>query len=365
MSERTLSLRELNRATLERQWLLERSDRGVLAALAQLVGMQAQLAQAPFIGLWTRLRDFERDDLKRHIEAREVVKATMMRATLHLVTRDDFLRLRGAIQPVLDAAYESIAKGRGPTPDMATLLALARDFMAETPRSFAEITAMFGERFPDVDPGAMRYAVRTQLPLVQTPTDAAWSYPGNPKFALAERWLDAPVTLENDFRALVFRYLAAFGPARVTDLQTWSGYGTLKDAIAPFRSDLVTYRDEQGVELIDLPDAPLPPADTPAPVRYLPEYDNILLSHANRTRIVADEHRKQVYLPGLRVAATILVDGFVAGVWKVETKKSVASLRVEPFGALSAQDRAALSDEGERLVRFMEPTAKSHEVHIA
>lgn len=364
MPETTLSLRQLNRALLERQLLLERSALDIPAAVERLVGMQAQLASAPFVGLWTRLHGFDRETLKRLIDARVIVKATMMRATLHLVTAADYLRLRGAIQPMLDAAYESIAKGRGPTPAMSTILDLARDFMQDTPRSFAEITALFGEHFPDVDPGAMRYGVRTQLPLVQTPTDAPWSYPGNPNFTLAETWLGQPIPTDNDVQTLVRRYLAAFGPARVTDIQTWSGLSKLKDVVAELKPELVTYRDEQGVELFDLPDAPLPPEDTPAPVRFLPEFDNILLSHANRTRIVADAYRKQVYLPGLRVAATVLVDGFVQAAWKVDAKKTLATLTVEPFTPLRPTDRDAIADEAERLVRFVAPESRRHEVQV-
>jgi hypothetical protein len=160
------------------------------------------------------------------------------------------------------------------------------------------------------------------------------------------------------------RYLASFGPARVTDMQTWSGLSKLKENFEQLRPQLVTFRDEQGVELFDLPEIVLPDADTPVPVRFLPEFDNVLLSHANRTRIVADEHRKQVYLPGLRVAATILVDGFVAGVWKVEKKKGVATLTVSPFAPLPKATEHALAKEGEQLARFLEPDAKQFDVHV-
>ena len=361
----TLSLRELNRAMLARQLLLERVSLSVPAAIERLVGMQAQLAQAPFIGLWTRLDGFERADLARLLEDHSVLKATAMRATLHLVTADDYLWLRPTIQPILDAAFESIARQRGEIPALETLIEIARDFIGEQPRSFAEITALFEARFPNADVGAMRYGVRTNLPLVQVPVSGGWSYPGNPKFALADAWLGRPIPTEGDFRRLVFRYLAAFGPARVTDLQTWSGMPKLKEAVEALKPELQVYRDEQGVELLDLPDMPLPPGDTPAPERFLPEFDNLLLSHSNRTRIVADEFRPRVYLPALRVAATFLVDGFVAGVWKVEKVKSTATLVVEPFAPLPPGSRAALADEAERLVRFMEPAAKSHAVRFA
>jgi hypothetical protein len=218
---------------------------------------------------------------------------------------------------------------------------------------------------PDTDVGAMRYTVRTHLPLVQVPVSSGWSYPGNPKFTLAETWLGKPIPGEDNLRALVFRYLAAFGPATVADLQTWSGLGKLKDAVEKLKSELRLYRDERGRELLDLPGRPLPAADTSAPERFLPEFDNLLLSHKDRTRVIADEYRAKVYLPALRVAATILVDGFVRGAWKVEKAKGTATLVIEPFAPLTKQNRSALSEEGERLVRFVESGAKSFAVRFA
>lgn len=368
MATRTLTLRELNRATLARQLLLERASLLVPAAIEQLVGLQAQLPQAPYVGLWTRLRDFQRDDLARLLEDRTVVKATLMRGTLHLFTAEDYLLLRGALQPVLTHASEAISKQRGEQPNVERLVALARHYIAEKPRTFVEISAMLSELMPNTDVGAMRYAVRTHLPLIQVPVSSGWSYPGNPQFALAESWLGKPVPTEGNeesLRTLLFRYLAAFGPATVTDMQTWSGLVKLKDAVERLKPDLCIYRDEQGRELLDLPDMPLPEADTPAPVCFIPEYDNLLLSYNKRTRIIADEYRSRVFLPGLRVRATILVDGFVRGAWKLEKKKSVATLVIEPFDALTKHDREALTEEAERLVRFVESDAKVFEVRFA
>lgn len=363
MSPRTLTLRELNRATLSRQLLLERASLSIPGAVEQLVGLQAQLPGAPYVGLWTRLHHFQRDDLAKLIEERVIVKATMMRATLHLVTTADYLRLRATLQPLLTAAFESIAKQRKEI-DFERVIAAAKAFIAAEPRSFAELSAMLTDLMPDHDVGAMRYSVRTHLPLIQVPAKTQWSYPGNPRFTLAESWLGQPIPTEEDIRTLIVRYLAAFGPARVTDMQTWSGLGKLKSTVEALKSELVIYRDEQGVELFDLPDVPLPDADTPAPERFLPEFDNLLLSHSNRTRVVADEYRSKVYLPGLRVAATILVDGFVRGVWKVEKSKTAATLVIEPLAELTKANRANLADEAERLVRFIEPTAKTYAVRF-
>jgi hypothetical protein len=297
-----------------------------------------------------------------------VIKATLMRSTLHLFTADDYLHFRATLQPVLTNAFDAIFKELKGKFDVDKLVAVARPYIAEAPRTFAEITAMLTEALPGHEPGPLRYGVRTHLPLVQVPIRKGWSYPGNPQFTLAELWLDQPLPRSEDLHGLILRYLAAFGPARVTDMQTWSGLPKLKEVFEMLRPKLVSYRDEQGVELFDLPEMipemSLPAPDTPAPVRFLPEFDNLLLSHSNRTRVVADQYRKQVYLPGLRVSATILVDGFVRGAWKVEKKKGVASLMIEPFELLTKQQRQALSEEGEALVRFVEADAKGYEVHF-
>jgi hypothetical protein len=366
MPDRILTLRQLNRATLARQMLLERDSLPVPAAVERLVGMQAQQAIAPYVGLWTRIKDFTRGDLARLIESRKVIKATLMRGTLHLATAADYLWLRGTLQPALTAGFEDITKRReGKAIDFDKVFKAARKFIGDEPRTFAEISAMLAELDPDADIGSMRYAVRTHIPLIQVPVSKGWSYPGNPQFTLAESWLGQPIPGAEDMRALVFRYLAAFGPASVTDLQTWSGLPKLKEAVENLRPELVVYRDEGKREVFDLPDAPLQDADVPAPERFLPEYDNVLLSHQKRTRIIADDYRKGVYLPGLRVASTILVDGFVRGVWKVEKSKGTATLTITPFADLTKQNRAALTDEGERLVRFVESDAKAHAVRFA
>lgn len=367
MADRILKLRELNRATLARQMLLRREKLSVPAAVERLAGMQAQLASAPFVGLWTRLENFKREDLAKQIEARSIIKATLMRATLHLFTTEDFLRFRATFQPVLSGARESIIKQRGGDFDQDRLLKAARKFIAEQPRTFAEISEMLAELMPDQDVGALRYTVRTQIPLVQVPISGGWSYPGKPAFTLAESWIGSKIPDKNNLRELVLRYLAAFGPASPTDMQTWCGYSlpVLKAEFEKLKPELAVYRDEKRQELFDLPTVKLPGEDTPAPVRFLPEFDNLLLSHKKRSRVVPDEYRSKVYLPALRVAATILVDGFVRGAWKVEKTKTAATLLIEPFDKLTKQDRAALTEEGEQLIRFIEPEAKSFDLKFA
>ncbi len=363
MADRILTLRDLNRATLARQMLLERSTITPTEAIERLVGMQAQLASAPYIGLWTRLKDFQRSDLASAIENREVVKATLMRATLHLVSAADYLRFRTAMKPVLEGAAESIAKNRTPI-DKERVLKIAHDFIAEKPRTFAEISAMLSAEMPDSDVGAMRYTVRTHIPMVQVPISTGWSYPGTPAFTLVDEWLGKPISQEDHTRKLVLRYLSAFGPATIADVQTWSflKLADLKVIFESLRPELNVYRDEKKKELFDVKDAPVPDGDASAPIRFLPEYDNLLLSHKSRTRILADEHRKKVYLPALRVAATILVDGFVGGIWKVEKAKGVATLLIEPLVPLTKSQREEMSAEAEQLIRFVEADAKSYVV---
>ena len=364
MADRILKLRELNRATLARQMLLKRETLPVPAAVERLVGLQAQLASAPYVGLWTRLNDFKREDLAKLIEDRTIIKATLMRGTLHLFTAEDYLRFRTTMQPLLEAGSSAITKQFGAEFDLEKLLTAARKFIAEKSRTFAEISEMVAELMPGVEIGPLRYSVRTHIPLVQVPIATGWSYSSKPEFTLAESWIGRKIPSKDNLPELVKRYLAAFGPASVTDAQTWLGM-KLKETFEKLRPELQSYRDEGRRELFDLPGMELPDEDVPAPVRFLPEFDNLLLSHSNRTRVVANEHRSKVYLPALRVAATILVDGFVRGAWKVEKTKTAATLLITPFEKLAKKDRTALTEEGEKLVRFIESQAKSFEVRFA
>lgn len=358
----SLTLRDINRMTLARQMLLERSDISPVEAVEHLVGLQAQSPVAPYISLWTRLRGFKRDDLAQQITERKIVKATLMRATLHLFSADDYRRFRATLRPALEKAAQSIAKTRGSEPDVDEVVAAARRFLAEKPRSFAEISAMLEALKPGEDIGAMRFTVRTHLPLVQVPAATQWSYPGNPRFALAEDWLGGEISQEMRLHELIRRYLAAFGPASAADFQTWLGLPKANEAFEQLKPELVTYRDERGRLLFDLPDMPLPSSDA-APVRFLPEYDNLLLSHKDRTRIVADEYRPALFFKNLRFSP-FLVDGFVQGVWRIEKAKNTATLVIQPFAALDARYRSALEAEGLNLLQFAAADAKAFAVQF-
>lgn len=363
MADRVLTLQELNRATLARQMLLEREPLSVLEAVERLAGLQAQVPNPPYIGLWTRLQEFQRDDLTWLMEQRKIVRAVMMRSTLHLVTSEDHPLFRPTLKPALTRALSAFFGKRAKELDIEKLVEAARPFVEDEPRSTGELRGLLLEVEPDADPEAMAYAVRTYLPLVQVPPAGTWGSGSRAAYTTAESWLGR-AEHEADLRTLLFRYLEAIGPATVMDFQAWSGITGLKKVVEDFKPDLRVFRDEEGKELFDLPGAPLPPADTPAPLRFVPEYDNLLLSLADRRRIIADEHRKKVFLSAARVRATFLLGGFVAGAWKVETAKRQARLVIEPFEPLSEKVREDLREEGERLLRFVVGNAEAFEVFI-
>ncbi len=360
-----LSRRALNRATLARQMLLRREKMKPAAAIERLLCLQAQLARPPFVALWARLDDFRRDALIAPIEKRDLVRATMMRATIHLMTRRDYVAFRPAIQPALTGSMRAILKDQVEAFDIDELVAEARVCFDKKPSNFVELRDHMLRRFPTLNERAMGYTVRMHLPLVQVPERGAlWAYPSQADFVVAESWLDEPLKTIDTPHALALRYLASFGPALVQDFQSWTGLGTMRAVIDELRPKLRTFRDERGRELFDLPKAPRPSEDEEAPVRFLPEFDNVLLGYGDRSRIIADEHKAALTTKNLFLPATFLVDGFIAGLWTVETKKSIARLIVKPLIALSRPARAALTDEGGQLVRFIEPDAKTHAVEL-
>lgn len=365
MPEALLTRRALNRATLARQMLLQREKVKTVAAIERLAGMQAQLARPPFVGLWSRVEGFKREDLIKVVERREVVRGTLMRATIHLVSRKDFLLFRPALQPMLSSAMKSILRDRTSGIDLEKLLAEARAFFDRQPCTFAKLREHLGRQFPALDERAMGYIVRTHLPLVQTPKSGEpWAYSGLADFAVADTWLGEPVNGTPRPLEIVLHYLAAFGPASVQDFQAWSGMGAVRALFDELRPRLKVFRDERGRELFDLPKAPRPDEDVAAPVRFLPEYDNLTLGHADRTRIIAEEHRPALLSRNLYVPGVLLVDGFAAGLWKVETKKRTARLMISPFEGLPKAARKAVQEEGEQLLRFVEPEAKEVVVEL-
>jgi hypothetical protein len=353
LTPQALTRRDLNRATLARQLLLERHELAVPAAVERVAGLQAQLVNPPYIGLWSRIDRFERKELTAAMEAREVVRATFLRATLHVVSARDYLQLRAALEPALLRALYGFNGDRARALDLDEIVADARELLDSGPRTFAELRAHLAKRHPEHDVPAMAFAVRACLPLVQVAPAGTWGRGGDVAYAIASDWLGSPVQSDADPAALVLRHLAAFGPASVKDVQSWAGMAGLRDAAHGLAGRLVELRGEDGTRLLDLPDAPRPSGDVTAPVRFLPEYDNTILGHADRSRLIADEHRKRVYLPAGRVRATILIDGFVSGTWRVERTSDTTAVVVEPFARLRREARAELAGEGERLALFI------------
>jgi hypothetical protein len=367
MPAEVLTLRQMNRATLARQMLLARERITPVKAVERLVGMQAQWPRPPFVGLWSRVRSFARADLAKLLHGRQVVRATSLRGTLHLVTAKDFVALRPTLQPVLDAGMRSILRQRGVAVDVERVVAQARALLAQEPRTFEELRERLLHDDPEGDERAMGYAVRMLLPLVQVPDgESAWSFPTQARFALAEKWLRCPIPTGGEARPaqLVLRYLAGHGPASVADAQAWSGVPGLRETFESLRPRLVSLRDEQGHELFDLPKGPRPKGDVPAPVRLVPEYDNLIAARADE-RFVARRDRPRVFLSALRIAATVLVDGFVAGTWKIERSKTAAKLTIESFAPLAARARKEVAAEADALLRFAEPEARAFDLRFA
>ena len=357
-----LSAKAVNRATLARQVLLEREQTSAVDVIGRLAGMQGQEPKHPYVGLWSRITGFEEAELDRAVQDRTVVRATMFRGTLHLVTAADYLRFRTTVSPVLEAGLKVLGdRGAGLEPDK--VVAAAEKLLAKEPLTFTEVRDALQEQFPEVNERALGFCTRMLVPLVMYPADVRWSWTANSRFTPAEEWIGKKLHKRAEPLELVTRYLQAFGPATPADFQTWSGLQKAKPLFDEL--DLATFTDEAGKTLYDVPDGPRPDEDTPAPVRFLPEFDNVLLSHAKRERIIADEHKPHVFTKNLRVKATYLVDGLVAGLWTAEKKRGVATLTVTPFGKLLKKTQAELEREGAALIRFLEPDAKTHEVVTA
>ena len=359
-----LSRRALNRALLARQLLMQRVDRPIADVIEHLVGMQAQIPNDPYIGLWSRIEGFDPHELGRMVADREAVRLSAMRSTLHLFTARDALRIRPAFQGVLGTAWQTGSpfarqvKGI----DREALLAFGRELIDERPRTTAELGAALHERFPDYEPNPLAYTVRYLLPLVQLPPRGVWGRSRQPTWATMESFLGPAVDPPATPTELVRRYLAAFGPASSADVRTWSWMRGAREIIDHLRSDLLTFRDESGRELVDVPEAPRPDPDVAVPVRFLPEYDNLLLSHDDRTRVVADEFRKLVLIQGQVGYGTFLVDGFVAGRWRIRRAGERATITIEPFAPISPQAAREVAEEAGRLAAFLAADAVDRDV---
>lgn len=359
-AQEVLGRRALNRALLARQVLLRPVKLSAAAAMERLVGMQAQAPNLPYVGLWARLRGFRHEELSELMRSRRAVRTSLMRNTIHLVTTEDARRLKPIFQPLHERSFfRGSPWGRdlkSMNPD--ALLAAGREIMGERPRTIAELARLLAPRFPDHDPQSLAYGVRYLLPMVFATPRGIWQAGGPVALTTVEAWLgrsDGPAIAPEE---LVLRYLAAFGPASAADMRAWSGLA-MRPTFEELRALLVTFRDEHGIELFDLPRSPRPSADTAVPVRFLPDYDNILLAHADRTRIMAPGQHLGLFSSNGIMKGSVLVDGFVRAGWKPIKDKAGTAIVITPFDEpIRRQDRAPVTAEGLRLLAFLAPGEK-------
>ena len=353
-----LSTRALNRALLHRQMLLQRQELGAAEALDHLVGLQAQNPNAPYVALWSRLVDFDPDHLASLIGARKVVRIALMRWTLHLVTARDCIAIRPVVQPVLDRRMQACFGRHLGEVELERLAALGRTLLEQEPRTLGDVGRTLAMEWPGHEPRVLGHALAALAPLVHIPPRGMWGRNGRAVQTTAERWLGRPLSRDTQPDELVLRYLAAFGPASVADIKAWSGLTGLSAVVERLRPGLRSFRDECGRELLDVPDGPLPDPDTPAPPRFLPEFDNAVLAYADRSRIAAEADSKRVTTP-----KTFLIDGFVGGTWRLIRSRDILAIEVSPFAPIERDDRSALAEEGMRLLGFL--AAGSDDVRVS
>jgi DNA glycosylase AlkZ-like len=379
---------QLNRATLDRQLLLRRAARPARGAIEHLAGLQAQAPLAPYVGLWTRLAGFGHDDLKDLLTERIVVRAHLMRNTVHLVTAADFVRFRPLFQPIMERALAgNFGRNLGGV-DLDDLRTAAAALLAETPLTRGQLAERLAPRWPEHDSASLAYAATHLLQLVQVPPRGLWGRGGPATWFLASAWLagawldglavpapdpspapdpapdlDTAPDPDTALDQLVLRYLAAYGPATVRDIQTWSGLSRLHEVTDRLGARLRTFTGPGIAELFDLPDAPRPDENVPAPPRFMPEYDNLLLSFADRSRVIRG--RRAVPLPAGKGATTgtLLIEGFWAADWKITRSRDRAVLEIRPFGPLGVAGQDAVGAEGSRLLEFAAPAA-AHDVRF-
>ncbi len=361
---REISLRVLNRTLLDRQLLLSRDPRPALRVIERLVALQSQEPNWPYIGLWARAAEFRTDHLMWLLTTRQVVRVAGIRRTYHLMASDDVRWLRPTIQPVLDRGaqsryFTSVTTGL----DVDELISVGVNLLGRNSLSRLELARGLADKWPGRNGRILAAALELHVPLVHSPGTSAWGKWGSPSRVDVTRAETVIGELSDSAQpeTMIRRYLGAFGPASAMDFQSWSGLTKMEEVFEGMRTSLRVYPTDEGVELFDLPDATLADGDLPAPVRFLPGYDNVLLGHAVRTRIVSDEDRKQVVPGRAIVRPTFLVDGFVAGIWSLER----STLFVMPFRPLSEEARAEVATEAERRVELVAPDIPFGEISIA
>ena len=368
----SLDNRTLNRALLERQHLLRRTNAGAAEMVEHLVGQQAQIPTTPYVGLWSRLIGFEASELSGLIERRLAVRASLMRATIHLVTARDYLAIRPLVAPPLERevlANSTYGRERLAGIDVEAVIEAGRALTSERPLTATELAPLLAERWPDREASSLAHLVRVLMPGVHATPRGLWGATGATKITSLEAWLgpdgvaaatpSQPLTREG----LVLRYLRAVGPASPADAMNWSRLQALGPVFERLRPKLRTFTDETGRELFDVEDGPLPDPETPAPPRFLPEYDNVGLGHADRSRIISRE--QMAFLAQLRwTVGGLLVDGFFAGTWRAQRARNQAIVEIRTFEPLAPADEPAVEAEGLRLLGFLHPDEPNRDVRI-
>lgn len=363
-----LTRRAINRATLDRQLLLRRTAMPAKEVIEHLVGLQAQTPHSWYAGLWNRIEDFRPEQVADLLTGREVVRIALMRSTIHLVTARDCLWLRPLVQLVIERSTNGSFGKNLVGLDREEVVAAGRALVEERPLTPSQLGRSLAEHgraagWGDRDPASLAQAVRAWVPLVQVPPRGVWGRSGSVAHTSAESWLGAALAADPAVDDLVLRYLKAFGPATVKDVQTWSGLTRLREVVDRLRPRLVAFSDEEGRELFDLPDAQRPDPETPAPVRFLYDFDNLLLSHADRGRVLTGDYFDQNFSDNI-MPCTLLVDGFTNGTWKITRKRRAATLVIKPFRRLTARERDEVAGEGRRLLAFAEAGAETHDIRF-
>ena len=365
MTDPVLGQRALGRALLARQHLLRRVDRLVLDEVEHLVGLQAQAPLPPYVGLWARLERFDAHELGRLLTEGDVVRMSLMRHTVHLVSVRDALALRPLVQTVIERSHNGAYRRRMGGADPTVLAAATRELLAGGPLTARELGRQLVARGIGDDVEAVGNATRVHVALVQLPPRGVWGAGGQARYAPIETWTGRELEAEPSIDAVVLRYLGAFGPASVRDAQAWSGLTRLRAVFERLRPQLTAFRDEHGRELLDLPDAPRPDPDALAPVRFLGEFDNVLLGHADRSRIVPAGLPPIWLRARERSLGNVLVDGMLRAVWWIERDgRRRATLAVRPFSELAPADRSEVAAEGQRLLDFAAAEAATRDVRL-
>lgn len=372
---KVLDARALNRATLERQMLLKRAERPAFEVIEHLVGQQAQVPGDPYVGLWSRIEGFDPHELAQLMLDRKVVRCGLMRGTIHLVSARDALALRPLMQPWFDRTYRGRSFAGRLGDDLDSVRNNAVELLREKPRTKAEVKALLAERWPDHAPDALQY-VLPLIPSVQVTPRGVWGQNAQARWALIQQWAGPDSGTETSIDQVVLRYLAAFGPATVSDVRQWCGVTKLKEVVERLRPNLVSFRDVNGRELFDLPDSPRPDPGTPAPPRFFPEYDNVFISHADRSRMAPEEFRGKMGAAWLATETRNLatgaparetvplswsmfsVDGFLSGTWKAQLRDDRPTLLLQPMVRITDDEAEELAAEGRRLLAFLTGTAE-------